>query len=138
MQVIRMKSPNTEGAEYGHLFSPNEASTTGTRLYPIELLAKRVPWRSTNNSSCCWEKRLFSLKLTAKSPLLRTTPTHLIEHEELVKTYKEPKNHQSLCSSIFGTGIFSAGYQKGSININPAAKPFNSNQSCLQIMFGQW
>jgi hypothetical protein len=40
-----MKSPNNGGDRVptGHLLSTNKASSTGTRLHPIDLLAKEIP-----------------------------------------------------------------------------------------------
>ena len=42
-----MKSSNEEGdgTPTCHLLSPSEASNTRTGFHPIEILAKRVPWK---------------------------------------------------------------------------------------------
>ena len=44
VKAILMKSANSEGdgTPTGDLFSPNEASSTGTGFHLIDLLAKRV------------------------------------------------------------------------------------------------
>jgi len=45
MNTFLMKSPNNGGDRVltGHLLSTNKDSSTGTRLHPIDLLAKEVP-----------------------------------------------------------------------------------------------
>ena len=52
MKVILMKSPNNVGSEVptGHLSSPSEAFSSRTGLYPIELLAKGITWKSPPNN----------------------------------------------------------------------------------------
>ena len=49
-------------APTGYLLSPNEASSTVIGLHLIELLAKEVPWESSNNSGCYLDCRLLSTK----------------------------------------------------------------------------
>lgn len=58
-----MKSLNDEedGVLSGYLLSPSEASSAETVLLPIELLAKKVPCKSTNNQGWCQDNRLLSI-----------------------------------------------------------------------------
>lgn len=51
MRVILVRTPNNggHGVCTGHLLKPGKASSGVTRLYLLELLAERVPWRSLNN-----------------------------------------------------------------------------------------
>ena len=77
-----MKSPNNEVVDEvstGNLLSPNEVSSIGKELHPVELLAKRVSWKSPNNKTvaktvCC------SQQTESRTPLLKTIPTKLTEH----------------------------------------------------------
>lgn len=66
----------------GHLLSPNEASTTGIGLHPIELLTRVVLWKSSNSPDC-WKIIGFSPQADSRVSLLKTTPTQLIEHGEV-------------------------------------------------------
>ena len=82
-----MKSPNNGGDRVptGHLLSPNEASSTGTALHSIELLAKGVSWNSPKTQAVT---KTMGCSLQADSiggtgELLRTTPTQLIENGEV-------------------------------------------------------
>ena len=52
MKVTLVKLPNNEGDKVpiSSLLLPREASSTGTRLHPIELLAKGVQWKSPHSS----------------------------------------------------------------------------------------
>lgn len=52
MKVILAKSPNNEvdSVLIGYFLSPYKASSSGTRLYPIELLAKENPQKFPNYS----------------------------------------------------------------------------------------
>lgn len=46
-----MKSPaNGDSSPIGNLLSTNKSSRT--RIHPIELLTKMVPWKSPNNVGC--------------------------------------------------------------------------------------
>lgn len=51
-----MKSPNNGGGRervlIGYFLSPNEASSTWTGLYLIELFGKVTSWEYSNNQCC--------------------------------------------------------------------------------------
>lgn len=55
MQVILLRSPNNWGYRFpeGHLLSPNESYSTGSRLNTIELFVKEVTWKPSIKPGCC-------------------------------------------------------------------------------------
>ena len=57
-----MKSPSNGGgsAPTGHLFSPNEASSTGIGLHLLELLANEVFWKFPKNPGYWQDHGLLS------------------------------------------------------------------------------
>lgn len=79
-----MKSPNNGGGSTptGHLFSPKEASSTGTGLQLLELLANEVSWKSPKNPGCWQDHRLLSTN-SQKAPLLKTMSTQLTGNGEV-------------------------------------------------------
>ena len=70
-----MDAPN------GHLLSPNETSSSGSRLHLMELLAKGVPYEPSNNAGYC-QGYCFP-QASGKALLLKTKLTYLIEHGEV-------------------------------------------------------
>jgi hypothetical protein len=68
-----------EQAPTGHLLPSNEASNARIGLHLIELLARGVPWESSNNLCCCRGNSLLSINI--KAPLPKTTPVCLTEQE---------------------------------------------------------
>ena len=108
MKAIITLSTNNEGERVPseHLLSLNEASSTKTGLYPMELLAKYVAWKSPNNLSGCQDNRLLSAN-GQQGPLLKTIPIQYIEHGkiELMPTYNICPN---LLVSLVREGIVQA------------------------------
>ena len=108
MEVILIKSFNNEQERIptGYFLSPSKASNTGTGLYPMELLAKYVAWKSPNNLSGCQDNRLLSAN-GQQGPLLKTIPVQYIEHGkiELMPTYNICPN---LLVSLVREGIVQA------------------------------
>ena len=64
-----MMSPNNEGDRVAifHFFLPNDLSSTWVGIHSIELMAKGVPWKNTNNPGCCTLELVYRAGL--KSPL---------------------------------------------------------------------
>lgn len=56
-----MKSPNNGGDRVptGYLLSANEGTTTGIGIHLTELLAKVIPWESSNNPGCSQDYRML-------------------------------------------------------------------------------
>lgn len=65
-----------------YLLLLNDASSTGTGLHLIELLAKGVPWETPTNPGCCQDYKLLSTN-RKQDPLLETRSTQGTEHEEV-------------------------------------------------------
>lgn len=99
-----MKLPHSWGdrAPTEHPLSPNKASKTAIELHLIALLAKGVH-RNPQTTQAVGKTLGCSPQTDSKSPLLKTTPTQLIEHGELglASTLIESLPLQD---SVFGTG----------------------------------
>jgi hypothetical protein len=69
-----------------------EDSSDGTGFHSIELLTKKVPFKSPSNPGCCEDKWFLT-------PFPRITPTYLTEHEkvELVPTWCLTPTFYSIC-----------------------------------------
>jgi hypothetical protein len=112
----------------GHLSSPSEASSTRNGLYPINLLAKEVLWEHPSNPGY----GQGSPQVNSKALLLKKTPIQLTEHREvkLEPAYLEPS---PLTTSIINTGIYSACYQRRTVNTNPPTNFLPTRVTCLQV-----
>ena len=117
-----MKSPNNEETvPTSHLLSPNEASSIGLQL--MELLAKRVHGnlqtaQTVENTIGC------SLQTDSQAPLLKTNV-----HNSLTMEKSSWCLHGAftLCPSVFGTGWYSAQYQKRNNNTKSFPNPLIYN-----------
>jgi hypothetical protein len=50
---MRIPSNAGYGVSTGHLLLPVKTLSGGTGLHSVELLAKGVPWKFSNNLGCC-------------------------------------------------------------------------------------
>lgn len=133
-----MKSPSNEGDESStsHLLSPNDSSSTRPGFQPIELLDKKIKWKSPNKSGYCPDHKLFSTNWL-QGPIAKDN-IHIIHWMWIGQTgaYIKPSPP---CCSVFGTESSSAGYSKRKVNTKPTTKPLIYNMSSyLQNMLGQW
>lgn len=85
MKETLVKFPNDEADKVpiGLLLLLKDASNTGTRIYPIELLAKGILWKFPHRPGCLLRHMDFSLQTDSKTIFLKLTPTQLFEHGEV-------------------------------------------------------
>lgn len=97
-KVILKISSNYErdGVPTGHLSSPNETSSTGTKLYTTELLVKWIPWKSPNNP-VGFQINLLPSPKGQQGLFLKTTPTWHWIWRSWVRAYIEPSASSSVC-----------------------------------------
>jgi hypothetical protein len=95
-----MKPPNNRGDKPQlAISSAKEASSMGSWLIPVELLAKGLPETSPNNTSYIATTIIgFSPSTGSKNSLLKITPTQFIEHEEVELV---PTSKLYLCLVVF-------------------------------------
>lgn len=87
-------------------------------LYLIELLAKGFSWNSQTTQSEV-KTTGYSQPTDSKSPLLKVTPTQIIEHGEIEMVPKYTL-HPYVIAYLFGTGRCSLHYQRRDVNISIA------------------
>lgn len=79
MRVTLMRTPSNRG--YGvstdHLLSKGKASSRGSRLHSIELLAKGIPWKFPNNPG--YTLRQKGLSENCQQGVSRATPIQLMK-----------------------------------------------------------
>lgn len=110
-----------------HLLSLNKPSRTGTVMHPTELLAKKASWKSPNNSC--------SIQTDCKVPLLKITPTQLIEHREGELFLHRTFIHMFLCSYFFGRemkGVRGSKGLEGNRRIRPSKSTEQSSYKCTE------
>ena len=113
-----MKSLNNGGDRAPTVFflSPQIQYLVG--LYLIELLAKGFSWNSQTMQSKV--KTIgYSQQSDSKSPLLKVTPTQIIEHGEIEMVPKYTLQPYAV-AYLFGTGRYSVHYQRRDVNTSIA------------------
>lgn len=85
MKETLVKFPNDEGVRVpiGLLLLLKDATNTGTRIYPNELLATGILWKFPHRPGYLLRHMNFSLQTDSKTLFLKLTLTQLFEHGEV-------------------------------------------------------